>query len=296
MRPILSLAAALFLMIPVWAQTETVVALWPRGAVPGARGESTYDNPDLTLYLPEKEKATGAAMVICPGGGYGALAQHEGRDYALFLRREGIACFVLKYRLGSQGYRHPVMLGDAARAVRIVRHRAAEWGIDPARIGIMGSSAGGHLASTLVTHHDAGDPNAADPIDRVSSRPDLGVLCYPVITMGKHTHQGSKNNLLGPNPTAELVEDLSNEKRVRKDGPPVFLWHTVEDTAVPVENAMLFASALREAGVPFSLHVYEKGRHGIGLATTPPGFENPHPWARDLLFWLKGRGFLGKSV
>src|SRR5687768_6728850 len=184
--------------------------LWPQGA-PGALGTEAKDIPTLTPYFPNPEKATGAAIVVCPGGGYGGLAPHEGRDYAMWLNELGISAFVLKYRLGSGGYRHPVMLQDAARAVRLVRAKAAEWKLDPARVGIIGSSAGGHLASTLLTHFDAGDPNAADPIDRMSSRPNLGILCYPVVTMGEKTHAGSKRNLLGDNPSPELVRLLSNE-------------------------------------------------------------------------------------
>jgi acetyl esterase/lipase len=219
------------------------------------------------------------------------LADHEGEDYALYLNQSGVAGFVLKYRLGAHGYRHPVMLGDAARAVRLVRSRAEEWGVDPQRIGIMGSSAGGHLASTLVTHFDAGDPDAEDPIDRQSSRPDLGILCYAVITMGEFTHQGSRRNLLGANPDAGLVKLLSNELQVTADTPPCFVWHTWEDRGVPVENSLQFAVALRRAGVPFDLHVYERGRHGIGLQSKPP-FEGVHPWAIDLTFWLTQRGFV----
>jgi len=291
MKSLRVLGALLAMSIFAFAQNEPVLPLWSAGTVPGARGDGTNDVPTLTVYLPEADRRSGAAMVICPGGGYGGLAQHEGRDYALYLNREGISCFVLKYRLGSHGYRHPIMLQDAARAVRLVRARAGEWGVDPGRVGIMGSSAGGHLASTLITHFDSGRPDAVDPIDRESSRPSVGVLCYPVISLGKFTHQGSKNNLLGSNPAPELVEDLSNEKRVRKEGPPVFLWHTVEDKAVPVENSLLFAQALRDAGVPFDLHLYEKGRHGIGLMAKPPQFENAHPWAADLVFWLRANRF-----
>jgi acetyl esterase/lipase len=230
-------------------------------------------------------------MVICPGGGYGALAQHEGEDYALWLNQHGIAGFVLKYRLGSAGYRHPVMLQDAARAVRLVRARAVEWGIDPGRIGIMGSSAGGHLASTLLTHYDAGQADAADPVDRESSRPDLGILCYAVITMGEHTHEGSKRNLLGADPAMELIVELSAERQVTSDTPPCFIWHTWEDQAVKVENALDFAVALRRRGVRFDLHIYEEGRHGIGLSDQAP-FLNPHPWARDCVYWLKAQGFV----
>ena len=183
------------------------------------------------------------------------------------------------------------MLGDAARAVRLARFRAADWSLDPKRVGIMGSSAGGHLASTLVTHFDAGKADATDPIDRLTSRPDLGILCYAVITMGAHTHLGSRKNLLGPNPAASLIESLSNERQVTKETPPCFLWHTYEDQAVDLENSLDFAAALRRVSVPFDLHIYQKGQHGIGLADKPP-FAHPHPWAADCLFWLKARGFL----
>jgi acetyl esterase/lipase len=199
----------------------------------------------------------------------------------------------LKYRLGSAGYRHPIMLGDAARAVRLVRAKAADWKVDPKRVGIMGSSAGGHLASTLLTHFDAGKPEASDPIERESSRPDLGILCYAVITLGRYTHEGSKENLLGKNPPAELVQLLSNELQVTPQTPPCFVWHTWEDTAVPVENSLQFAAALRAAKVPFDLHIYQQGQHGIGLADKPP-FAHPHPWAGDCLFWLKAQGFVTK--
>ena len=263
------------------------VPLWPAGSVPGARGTAESDTPTLTLHTSDKGTGLKPVMVILPGGGYGALASHEGRDYAQFLNREGIHGFVLKYRLGSHGYRHPSMLQDAARAVRWVRAHAAEWGVDAGRVGIMGSSAGGHLASTLLTHHDAGDPKAADPVDRLSSRPDLGVLCYAVISMGPFSHAGSRRNLLGDQPAAELVEDLSNENRVTANTPPVFLWSLRDDAAVPIENSMAFATACRKARVPFELHLYDGKPHGIGLGAKPPGFENPHPWTQDLLAWLK---------
>lgn len=263
------------------------VPLWPAGSVPGARGTAEHDIPTLTVYAAAKGSGPKPAMVILPGGGYGALASHEGRDYAQFLNREGVHGFVLKYRLGSHGYRHPSMLQDAARAVRWVRAHAAEWGVDPARVGIMGSSAGGHLASTLLTHHDAGDPKAPDPVDRLSSRPDLGVLCYAVISMGPFSHAGSRRNLLGDQPPGELIEDLSNENRVNATTPPVFLWSLRDDAAVPIENSMAFATACRKARVPFELHLYDGKPHGIGLGAKPPGFENPHPWTQDLLAWLR---------
>ncbi|MGA2496901.1 MAG: alpha/beta hydrolase [Tepidisphaeraceae bacterium] len=267
------------------------VVLWPDGA-PGALGKEPKDIPTLTPYLAPEDKATGAAVVICPGGGYGGLAGHEGNDYALYLNQQGVSGFVLKYRLGSGGYRHPCMLQDAARAVRTVRARAAEWKVDPRHIGIMGSSAGGHLASTLVTHFDAGQPDATDPIERQSSRPDIGILCYAVISMETGlTHGGSRTNLLGNQPSEELIKLLSNELQVTKETPPCFIWHTWEDRAVKVENALQFAAALQKAGVPFDLHIYQKGGHGMGLADKPP-FDHPHPWAKDLVVWLNVQGFV----
>jgi acetyl esterase/lipase len=271
------------------AEMQTPVPLWPDGA-PGALGTSSNDIPTLTAYVPDGTNVTGAAMVICPGGAYAHLAPHEGNDYALWLNQHGVTCFVLKYRLGSHGYRHPAMLEDAARAVRWVRAHADDFKIDTHRVGIMGSSAGGHVASTLLTHFDAGDTNAADPIERQSSRPDLGVLCYAVITLGEYTHKGSLHNLLGANPSPELVKSLSNELQVTTNTPPCFLWTTFEDKTVPMENTMMFADALRRNHVPFALHVYERGGHGMGLAAKPP-FEHPHPWAADCLFWLKEHKF-----
>jgi acetyl esterase/lipase len=281
--------SVLFLAACLRAEVLPPLPLWPQGA-PGALGQEPKDIPTLTPYLPELDQGTGASIVICPGGGYGMLAQHEGRDYALFLNQHGIAGFVLQYRLGSHGYRHPVMLQDAARAVRLVRANALEWKLDPKRIGIMGSSAGGHLASTLLTHFDPGTPEAADPVDRQSSRPDLGILCYPVISMGENTHQGTKDNLLGKDRDPELARLLSNELQVTAQTAPCFIWHTWEDQGVKVENALQFAAALRHHGVPFDLHIYQKGRHGLGLADAPP-FKNPHPWAHDLVFWLRAQGF-----
>lgn len=283
------------LILPVLLMSAICAAeplpLWSEKA-PGALGETPKDIPTLTPFLPEKPGAARAAVVICPGGGYGALADHEGSHYAKFLNEHGIAAFVLKYRLGSAGYRHPVMLNDAARAVRMVRARATEWNIDTAKVGIMGSSAGGHLASTLLTHFDSGNAEAADPIDRQSSRPDLGVLCYAVITMGEFTHQGSKKNLLGENPSAELVTLLSNELQVKANTPPCFIWHTWEDKAVPIENSMQFASALQKNKVPFDLHIYQKGNHGIGLGAKQKDSAAKHPWTADLVFWLKTQGWV----
>lgn len=268
---------------------QTAIPLWPNGA-PGALGTNATDIPTLTPYLCESN-ATGAAMVICPGGGYGGLAAHEGKGYALWLNQHGINCFVLTYRLGSHGYRHPVMLNEAARAVRWVRAHAGDYKIDAQRVGIMGSSAGGHLASTLLTHFDAGNADATDAVDRQSSRPDLGILCYAVISMGEFTHRGSHNNLLGTNAAPELEKLLSNELQVTTNTPPCFLWTTMEDKAVPMENSLMFVQALRKNHVPFDFHVYEKGGHGMGLGNKKEPSTPHHPWAADLIFWLKQRGF-----
>jgi acetyl esterase/lipase len=293
-RFVLPLAVS-FLACVAQAQTNTSFPLWPADSTlhdgaPGARGHDDQDIPTLTPFPADPAKATGTAFVICPGGGYGGLAEHEGAPYARFLNESGIAGFVLKYRLGSKGYRHPAMLQDAARAVRLVRSRSTEWKVDPQRIGIMGSSAGGHLASTLLTHFDNGKPDAPDPVERQSCRPDLGILCYPVITMGEFTHEGSKHNLLGNDPFPGLVRELSNELQVTSQTPPCFIWHTYEDTVVPVENSLLFAAALRKAGVPFDLHVYQKGPHGIGLGSQEPNGLR-HPWTADCVFWLRAQGW-----
>ena len=285
MKPVSILSVILMPMI----LAAEPLPLW-EGKAPGALAETPKDIPTLTPYLPEKPNAARAAMVICPGGGYGTLADHEGSGYAKFLNEQGIAAFVLKYRLGSAGYRHPIMLNDAARAIRTVRSRATEWNIDPTKIGIMGSSAGGHLASTLLTHFDAGNVEATDPIERQSSRPDLGVLCYAVITMGEFTHQGSKKNLLGEKPSEELVTLLSSELQVKKNTPPCFIWHTWEDKTVPIENSMQFANALQKNKIPFDLHIYQKGGHGMGLGAKGDPAKR-HPWTQDLVFWLKAQGW-----
>lgn len=265
------------------------IPLWINGA-PGAKGNQPEDIPALTRFEPPAGKANGASLLVLPGGGYGHLAPHEGEGYARWFAGHGITCHVLKYRLGSaSGYRHPCMLQDAARGLRMARAFARQEGLDPARVGIIGSSAGGHLASTLLTHFDGGQPDHADAFERESSRPDFGILCYPVISGVSFPHQGSFKNLLGENAPAEQVRALSNELNVTPDTPPTFIWHTADDAAVPVENALLFASALRRADVPFDLHVYEHGRHGLGLPVT--NAEAP-PWDVNCLHWLKQRGVI----
>jgi acetyl esterase/lipase len=243
---------------------------------------------------PGAEEPT-AAMVVCPGGGYGGLADHEGSDYARWLNSQGISAFVLRYRLGSKGYRHPVMLGDVSRAMRLVRAEHARLGIDPARVGVIGSSAGGHLAVTLLTHGDDGDPAATDAIDRQPSRPTLGVLCYPVVSMlPTNTHAGSRRNLLGENPSEDLARNLSGELAVTEKTPPVFLLHTVEDKVVKLAGVLDLAAALDRNGRPFELHVYEKGPHGIGLGVRPYDPAKLHPWTVECSRWLVERGFAGE--
>jgi acetyl esterase/lipase len=289
--------AFFFIALSVSAQTAGPAGpprqefpLW-NGDAPGALGKEAKDIPTLTPYFAPPAEATGASFIICPGGGYAALAPHEGFHYALWLNEQGITAFVLKYRLGTSGYRHPAMMQDVQRALRYVRFNAKNWGLDPERIGVMGSSAGGHLASTALTHFDAGNPAAVDPIDRVSCRPNLGILCYPVITMGPDTHAGSRRYLLGENPDPALVEFLSNEKQVRNDTPPTFIFHTFEDSTVKVENAMNFAAALRKHGVPFALHIYTHGGHGMGLGSVQWDPRKRHIWTRECALWLKEQGF-----
>jgi len=218
MKTIFATAILFSSLILSRAEMQTPIPLWPAGA-PGALGTSSNDIPTITPYLADPTNATGAAMIICPGGGYAHLSPREGNDYALWLNQHGITCFVLKYRLGADGYRHPSELQDAARAVRTVRARADEFKIDPKRIGIMGSSAGGHVASMLMTHFDSGDTNSADVIERQSSRPDIGILCYPVITMGEFAHPGSKSLILGKNPAPELVQETSSELHITASTP-----------------------------------------------------------------------------
>ncbi|WP_027091290.1 alpha/beta hydrolase [Cohnella thermotolerans] len=258
--------------------------LWPEGA-PLANGTTDEDRPALIPYL--LEGSGHAAVIVFPGGGYGMRADHEGEPIARWLNSIGVSAFVLRYRVAPYGY--PCALLDAQRAIRTVRHEAERYGIDPNRIGILGFSAGGHLAATAGTHFDAGRPEAEDEIERRSSRPDLLILCYPVITMlDSHTHEGSRLNLLGAEPDPNLVELLSNERQVTADTPPTFLWHTSDDGAVPVENSLRFASALREKGVLFDLHVYAHGRHGMGLAEDD---DHVKGWTDACASWLRYNGF-----
>jgi acetyl esterase/lipase len=261
--------------------------LWENGA-PGALGQAEADTPTLTVY--PARRSSGTAIVIAPGGGYGALAMdHEGRQVASFFNSMGVTAFVLKYRLGPR-YHHPIELGDALRAMRMARAGAQEFNINPQRIGIMGFSAGGHLASTVATHFDAGTADAADPIDRVSSRPDFLILGYPVISSDPAiAHAGSFRNLLGENPDPALLKNLSNDLQVTPETPPTFIFHTNADTGVVAENSVRFYLALRQAKVPAELHIFENGPHGVGLAMDDPALSF---WPTLLANWLRGRGLL----
>jgi acetyl esterase/lipase len=246
------------------------------------RSDAPEHFPTLDIYEAFGKSFSDAAVIILPGGGYEVLSTQEGEGYAGMFQLWGFKAFVCNYRLGSNGYRHPVMLRDAARAVRLVRSRATEWGINPDKIVLVGSSAGGHLAATLLTRWDAGQPDHPDPVERVSSRPSFGVLCYPVITMGEGTNDWSRQNLLGDQPSPEMIEGLSAERQVTSKTPPCFVWHTHEDEMVPVRNALLFINALHRCAVPFEFHVYQDGAHGLGM-------KDGAPWAQDCLRWLERR-------
>lgn len=273
---------------PILQEPQTIL-LWPGGA-PGALGGEDADKPALTIYMPPNTTGPLTTVVIAPGGGYQRLSMNlEGREPANYFNALGMAAFVLRYRLGPR-YHHPIELGDVQRAIRTVRARAAEWHLAADRIGIMGFSAGGHLASTASTRFDAGSASAADPIDRVSSRPDFAVLGYPVITFVEPwTHQGSKTNLLGDTPDAALARSLSNDTQVTAATPPTFIYHTNADTVVPVENSIHYFLALRKAGVPVELHVFKEGRHGTGLGLSDPALAE---WPTLLINWLRVGGLI----
>lgn len=274
------------------AVAAETIRLW-EGDPPGALGTADHDVPVVAWWPAAKEAVASAALVICPGGGYGHLADHEGSDYARWLNTQGISAFVLRYRLGSKGYRHPVMLGDVSRAIRLVRHGPERFRVDPARVGVMGSSAGGHLALTSCIHGAAGDEQAADPIDRVSARPDLGILCYPVVSMlPEKTHGGSRKNLLGESPADEIARQLSGELAAHENVPPLFVWHTWEDKSVKLEPILELCMKLKSHARPYELHVYEQGGHGLGLGVRPyEPSKTLHPWTDECRRWLAAQGF-----
>ncbi len=263
---------------------QTVFPLWPDG-IPTPDGVTPTETPALTIYPVESAEPTGF-VVICPGGGYGHRAAHEGEPIARMLNQAGIAAGVVSYRISP--HRFPVPQLDAMRAIRLARANATAWNLKADRIGILGFSAGGHLAGSVAVHADHGDAGSADPVTRLSARPDAAILCYAVLSFGEWGHRGSRNNLLGPTPSPAAVEYMTLEQHVDTGTPPTFLWHTAEDPGVPVQNSLLFASALAAHKVPFELHVFPKGRHGLGLAADDPSVGQ---WPELCVKWLKGLGF-----
>ncbi len=293
----------LLLLAPLMSAAPAVIPLWPEG-VPNLRAdagdEQTSDNrtsnihhPSLTVYPAPADKANGTAVIICPGGGYVRLAMDkEGVEYAEWLNARGITAFVLKYRMIEYG--QPAPLQDALRAIRLVRSRAEEFGVKPDRIGIMGSSAGGHLTASAATLFDAPEGKTGAELDAVSARPDFAILCYPVVTMDdRFTHAGSKKALLGENPSPELTTRWSTEKQITKDTPPTFLFHTTEDGGVPAENSLAFYVALKRNKVPAELHVFEKGGHGVGMRA---GNGPTSDWPVLLEGWLRVHGWIASSA
>jgi acetyl esterase/lipase len=280
------------MILPLWEgdppnYKETgEVTIWDTSDIVRVRN---VQKPDIAVFLPSKKNSTGEAVVICPGGGYGILAYDwEGSDIARWLNSEGIAAFVLKYRLpGSKSnivpHKSPLM--DAKRAMRLVRAHAEKWNIDTGKVGIMGFSAGGHLASTLSTHFDVGDPTSTDPVEQLSCRPDFSVLIYPVISFTEEfQHSGSRINLIGKDADEELVKYYSNELQVTKDTPPAILIHSDDDKGVPVENSIVYYEALRANGVTSELHIYPYGGHGYSLAI---GQGHLSTWPDRVIEWIK---------
>ena len=285
------LVILVFSMSSSHAQTQEpeTVPLWEEGP-PDATGSDDADIPTLTIYRPGSEGATGTAVVICPGGGYGHLAMdHEGHQVAQWLNTLGITAFILKYRHAPE-YRHPTPLRDAQRAIRWVRAHASDWAVDPEQVGILGFSAGGHLAASTGIHFDWKDELATDDIGSQSARPDFMILAYPVISMSEpYMHRGSRRNLIGEDADEALAIQMSHEKQVTSETPPTFLFHTTTDQGVPPENSVYFYLALREAGVDAEMHIYERGRHGVGLAPEMPALSS---WPERCEDWLRIRGYI----
>ena len=274
---------------PNFVSEPQTFSLWEHGA-PGAQGSAPEDVPTITAFVPMDPTRSGTAVLIAPGGSYHMLASnHEGRQVANWFNAMNVTAFVLKYRLGPK-YHNPIELQDAQRAMRWVRAHAAQYGYDQNRVGMMGFSAGGHLTSTVGTHFDDGNPAASDPIDRVSCKPNFLILGYPVITMlPPYAHEGSVTNLLGENSSTEQRKQMSSELHVTAQTPPTFLLSTTGDGLVPVENTVMFYMALRKAGVPAEMHVFEKGPHGVGLDLADPVLG---VWPTLLSNWLRERGLL----
>lgn len=257
-----------------------MIKLWGN-EMPYRLADVEFD-PHIKAY---PANSTGAVVVL-PGGGYEKRAQHEGETVGEWFQSIGITAFVLEYRVAP--YQHPAEISDAMRAVRYVRHHAEEYGIDPQKIAIMGFSAGGHLAGSVSVHYDKKMYELTDEIDNESAKPNLSILCYPVIDMGEYRHDGSRQNLIGRKPTEEMKEFMSLHKQVTKDTPEAFIWHASPDIVVPVDNSLLYASALSACNVDFELHIYPVGSHGIGLAE-----DNAHvaKWSKNLEGWLVLKGW-----
>ncbi len=280
------------------AADPTDMPLWG-DKIPGPTSSDAKNIPTLTFHPAPADKATGTAVVVCPGGGYsGRATDHEGKQIVEWLNARGVHAAVLKYRTAGESKITPPLepgpMHDVQRAIRTVRSKAKDWGVDAKKVGVWGFSAGGHLASTAATHFDGGKADAADPIDKQSCRPDFAILAYPVISMEEGvTHGGSKSNLLGKTPDAKLVELYSNDEQVTKDTPPTFLFHTKEDKAVLIKNSELFYEALVKAKVEgCKLYVEEKGPHGVGLGQK---LNPPSKWPEELVAWMKDRGLLAKK-
>jgi acetyl esterase/lipase len=294
---VLAVLSILFSLQSMAQEEYETVSLW-NGKAAEATGTEPKDDPSGLLYkLPSSAQPVDAkgraCLVILPGGGYGNLAiDHEGHQIARWANSMGMVAFICKYRHRKDGYGHPVPMLDAQRAIRLARAKASEWGVDPSRVGILGFSAGGHLASTVLTHFDVGDQASVDPIAKHSARPDFGVLCYPVISMTEaFTHAGSRKNLLGPEPDPKLLELLDNHRQVSPETPPTFLFHTQEDASVLPENSLAFYSAMVKNKVPGELHIFQKGKHGIGLGAAIPG---SNMWPDACRNWLKTREIIAE--
>jgi acetyl esterase/lipase len=299
--------SALFVLFTINLSAQTLtVKLWKQGA-PGAKIDTSYKettvldknrpriskvtDPEIQVYLPDRSVANGTAVVICPGGGYGRLAiDHEGWDVAKWFNSIGVAGIVLKYRLPSNAIMVDKTIGplqDVQEAIRLVRRNAKEWNINPNQIGVMGFSAGGHLAGTATTLYNE---KVYTPSDTVNARPNFSILIYGVLSMQSITHSGSKKNLLGDNPSQELIDKFSNELHINTSTPPAFIVHSQDDKSVPVENSIRYYQALVKNGIPAELHIYEKGGHGYGMALDRKSTEST--WTEACVKWLKSRGLL----
>jgi len=254
--------------------------LYPAVA-PGSGTISASDTPTLQPFIaPAESKPTGASVIVCPGGGYAVLAGHEGAPVAQWLNEHGISAFVLRYRVAP--HHHPVPLSDAQRAMRFVRHHAGVWGLDAKRVGILGFSAGGHLAATAAVHYETARPEAADPLDRPATRPDAQVLIYPFLAMKERTHPGCRANLVGENPSPELLDYLTNEAHINRQTPPAFVFHSTVDGVVPVEPTDSYVAKLKAHRVPHAYVRGEYGAHGIGVHEW---------WAPACIQFLREQGF-----